>query len=176
MSPEVVQELIGILAVISAGVGYATSKLISLLRARHPLPQTAPASPLARLGFLLLWSPRYTRIFAIVLAFLLATPCSVAAAWLGGTLTWGLVNGLLAVVLGQVRHALTDLSGEVAYPGPITDADAIDWLFDNGTFAVDERGQVTFTPKATAPEGLFIQPAKEDQDGQVGYRGTTPLA
>jgi hypothetical protein len=111
--PETIQTLIMILHVAAACTGVAASSLFRSLRARYPQPQTAPATPLARLGLAFLYAPRWSRVSVLALSGLLALVIAVPLALLEGHPLLPIIDALLSALISQIWHAATDLSGDV---------------------------------------------------------------
>lgn len=94
----------------SAGAGLLASWLFDRLRSWLPLPAAAPASRLARVGYALLYVPRYARIVTLLLPQLIIILASLLLAVLTGAPVAGALDVALAAAVGaivaQLRHGL----------------------------------------------------------------------
>lgn len=107
--------------VVGGGAGILATWVVGQLRTRFPLPAEAPTSEVARLGYTLVYAPRYTRMAVLVGTTLLTIVAKVAIVALAGGEVGDAVNSeqsaLFAFLVSQVVHAVKDMKPDPTYKG-----------------------------------------------------------
>lgn len=122
MDPQLQTTLLELLTwLVGGGAGILATWGVGALRTRFPLPAEAPTNELVRLGYALVYAPRYTRIAVMVSTLLLTALAKVGLSALGGG-SWGDAvqteqSALFAFLVSQVVHALKDMKPDPAYKG-----------------------------------------------------------